>query len=406
MPTFLQDNRMLAWVLAGVAFLVAFVLILKIVEIAMDLRRRLPRGARSRQLRLGFVESFDLDGERQLMLVRRDNIEHLLMIGGPNDVLIESGILRAEPRDGRFPRSSAEHNGAPHHAPPAPAAAEVTSPPPVPPLAAALAPAAFARPSAPEAMAGEGLASLAPLAPDGLMQDRLLQDRVMNEHLSPESAPPAIPAAPSPAASIPAASIPAASMPAAPVFAPPAPEPAVGAARPSEPAAQIAAILNAPPPVAPEPVTPPAPRFPLPPRLTPSRGVGSAAVPPRFAPPAPGAEAPPRPRFVAPTFARRVGADKPAGDAASAAGFAPLPPFPTPESRSRKPETAPEARPPVAEGLTEPPFRHDVAQDTESRPAFAPEPAPSTPVKDDLDFEPLDTLEEEMAKLLGRPLNK
>ena len=134
MPTFLQENRMLAWSLAGVAFLVAFLLILKIVEIAADLRRRLPRGSKSRQLRLGFVESYDLDGERQLMLVRRDNIEHLLMIGGPNDVLVESGIVRVEPREARPPRpmealagvAPAAPVAAPHHAPSAP---ERPSPP-------------------------------------------------------------------------------------------------------------------------------------------------------------------------------------------------------------------------------------------------------------------------------------
>jgi hypothetical protein len=31
--------------------------------------------------------------------VRRDNVEHLVMIGGPNDILIESQIVRAEARD-------------------------------------------------------------------------------------------------------------------------------------------------------------------------------------------------------------------------------------------------------------------------------------------------------------------
>ncbi len=124
MPTFLHDNRMLAWSLAAVAFLVAFLLILKIVEIAADLRRRLPRGSKSRQLRLGFVESYDLDGERRLMLVRRDNVEHLLMIGGPNDLLVEAGIMRVEPREARPPRSAETLAGgapppapAPHHAP-------------------------------------------------------------------------------------------------------------------------------------------------------------------------------------------------------------------------------------------------------------------------------------------------
>ena len=36
----------------------------------------------------------NLDGQRQLVIVRRDNVEHLLMIGGPNDVVVESQILR------------------------------------------------------------------------------------------------------------------------------------------------------------------------------------------------------------------------------------------------------------------------------------------------------------------------
>ncbi|WP_413993166.1 hypothetical protein ACMDCR_14400 [Labrys okinawensis] len=47
-----------------------------------------------RQSRLGVVDKYDV-GVRQLVLVRRDNVEHLIMIGGPNDLLIESTILRA-----------------------------------------------------------------------------------------------------------------------------------------------------------------------------------------------------------------------------------------------------------------------------------------------------------------------
>ena len=45
--------------------------------------------------RLGLVDAFSLDGQRQLVLIRRDNIEHLVMIGGPNDVLVELQINRA-----------------------------------------------------------------------------------------------------------------------------------------------------------------------------------------------------------------------------------------------------------------------------------------------------------------------
>src|SRR5690349_17278810 len=49
---------------------------------------------RSRQPRLGIVDVYDLDRQRQLILLRRDNVEHLLLIGGPNDVVIETNIVR------------------------------------------------------------------------------------------------------------------------------------------------------------------------------------------------------------------------------------------------------------------------------------------------------------------------
>ena len=51
-------------------------------------------GGRNRQPRLGVVDAYDLDRQRQLIIVRRDGVEHLVMIGGPNDVVIESGIVR------------------------------------------------------------------------------------------------------------------------------------------------------------------------------------------------------------------------------------------------------------------------------------------------------------------------
>lgn len=50
---------------------------------------------RGRQPRLGLVDVYDLDRQRQLVLLRRDNVEHLVMLGGPNDCVIESNIVRA-----------------------------------------------------------------------------------------------------------------------------------------------------------------------------------------------------------------------------------------------------------------------------------------------------------------------
>jgi flagellar protein FliO/FliZ len=44
------------------------------------------------QRRLDIVEQATVDGKRKLLLVRRDDVEHLVMTGGPADIVIESGI--------------------------------------------------------------------------------------------------------------------------------------------------------------------------------------------------------------------------------------------------------------------------------------------------------------------------
>lgn len=50
------------------------------------------RGGRNRQPRLQVLDAAAVDARRRLVLVRRDNVEHLVMIGGPTDIVIESGI--------------------------------------------------------------------------------------------------------------------------------------------------------------------------------------------------------------------------------------------------------------------------------------------------------------------------
>lgn len=42
--------------------------------------------------RLDVVEQSSLDGRRRLVLIRRDDVEHLIMTGGPVDVVIETNI--------------------------------------------------------------------------------------------------------------------------------------------------------------------------------------------------------------------------------------------------------------------------------------------------------------------------
>jgi hypothetical protein len=51
------------------------------------------RGGRNRQPRLQVLDAAAVDARRRLVLVRRDDVEHLIMIGGPTDIVVESGIV-------------------------------------------------------------------------------------------------------------------------------------------------------------------------------------------------------------------------------------------------------------------------------------------------------------------------
>jgi flagellar protein FliO/FliZ len=50
---------------------------------------------RGRQPRLAVIDAAPVDTRRRLILIRRDNVEHLLMIGGPTDIVVEANIVRA-----------------------------------------------------------------------------------------------------------------------------------------------------------------------------------------------------------------------------------------------------------------------------------------------------------------------
>ncbi|MFT3730395.1 MAG: flagellar biosynthetic protein FliO [Hyphomicrobium sp.] len=47
-----------------------------------------PKGER----RLEVIDHANIDGRRKLILIRRDDVEHLLLTGGPVDVVVETGI--------------------------------------------------------------------------------------------------------------------------------------------------------------------------------------------------------------------------------------------------------------------------------------------------------------------------
>ena len=96
-------------------YVIAFAIILVLVALFGLVLRKLTGGrlmmngqdrARARQPRLGVVDIYDLDRQRQLVLLRRDNVEHLLLIGGLNDVVIETNIVRVA--GARIPATAVE----------------------------------------------------------------------------------------------------------------------------------------------------------------------------------------------------------------------------------------------------------------------------------------------------------
>ncbi len=77
-------------------FALSFVLVIGLILLAGGLLRRfsgnLPSlgGGRKGPRRLKIVETLALDPRRRLILVRRDGVEHLLLIGGSTDLVVDT----------------------------------------------------------------------------------------------------------------------------------------------------------------------------------------------------------------------------------------------------------------------------------------------------------------------------
>lgn len=128
--------------------------LLLLIIVLWVIRSRAPspfvRGGRNRQPRLQVLDAAAVDARRRLVLVRRDDVEHLIMIGGPSDIVIESRIL---PAAAEHPDSASRPQ--PVEQRPISVARPETPPvsPPRPPVAARVEPAAeptFSAPVSPE----------------------------------------------------------------------------------------------------------------------------------------------------------------------------------------------------------------------------------------------------------------
>lgn len=102
-----------------VTFILAFVFVLALIGLAAWLVRRFggnrlgANSSRGRMPRLAVIDAAAVDGRRRLVLVRRDNVEHLIMIGGPSDIVVEPNIVRAAPGRERDPATQRETSRGP-----------------------------------------------------------------------------------------------------------------------------------------------------------------------------------------------------------------------------------------------------------------------------------------------------
>jgi flagellar biogenesis protein FliO len=353
-------------------FILAFLIVLALIGAAAWLVNRFGmnplRAAqnRGRQPRLAVLDATSVDGRRKLVLIRRDNIEHLLMIGGPSDLVVEANIVRAAvPQTVREAELAAQRGEAAPAARPAASATPVPAPAQRPPR-----PASATTPSraavdeeAPLALPLPGSApQRVEPAPQGRPDINLnaMAQKLEQALKRPEPAQPP-PAAPAPPVMMPA----------------PAPLRPAPVAPPAAPAPMRAAPL-------PPPAAPPAPRAPERWPLATPTAIAPAPTP---APaPAPIAPAP-----IAPAIAAAVAA---VAAAQPPAATIPDTPMPTGSGAPIDPDEllAVLSQPTAAEPLVAaaPPAPAPAPEITPS-PATAPLPA---------GFE---SLEAEMASLLGRP---
>ena len=71
------------WIANGIVALVAVFILYLLYK--MFTRPRMASGRRSKNARLAITDAASIDDRRRLVLVRRDNVEHLIMIGGATD---------------------------------------------------------------------------------------------------------------------------------------------------------------------------------------------------------------------------------------------------------------------------------------------------------------------------------
>lgn len=87
-----SGGQYLTAILWTVGALVALLIVLFVVRLLRKGTEAFSGGGRDRRPRLALGDSIEVDKQRRLVLVRRDDVEHLILTGGPTDVVVEQGI--------------------------------------------------------------------------------------------------------------------------------------------------------------------------------------------------------------------------------------------------------------------------------------------------------------------------
>jgi hypothetical protein len=117
------------WTFAALILLVIVLVIIKLIRSLTF--GTFVAGGRNRKTRLAVMDATAVDSHRRLVLVRRDDVEHLILIGGPTDVVVERDIRLGQPRRAALTGDGGhEAAPAPRARPPEPAPQRPANPPP------------------------------------------------------------------------------------------------------------------------------------------------------------------------------------------------------------------------------------------------------------------------------------
>lgn len=80
--------------IGALIFVIGLMIILALLAKKFGLAGALPSNSNSK--RLSVVESIPLDTRRRAVILKRDDVEHLVILGAQNEIVVETGIKTSE----------------------------------------------------------------------------------------------------------------------------------------------------------------------------------------------------------------------------------------------------------------------------------------------------------------------